>query len=187
MGLDDQKIIMLFFERSEQAIVELSAKYGTVCSMIAKNILNNMLDAEECVNDAYLGAWNTIPPNNPDALLAYVCRIVRNLSIAKYHKNTALKRNSIYDVALDELEECLASEKNVEEELSAKELSGLIDHFLDTLSQENRVLFMRRYWYSDSIADIAKRMKLSDNNVSVRLSRIRGKLKKYLKKEGYEI
>ena len=185
--MDDQKIIMLFFERSEQAIVELSAKYGAVCGMIAQNILNNMLDAEECVNDAYLGAWNTIPPNHPDALLAYVCRIVRNLSIAKYHKNTALKRNSIYDVALDELEACLVSEKNVEEELSAKELSGLLDHFLDTLSQENRVLFMRRYWYADSIGDIAKRMNLRDNNVSVRLLRIRRKLKRYLKKEGYEI
>ncbi len=187
MRLDDKKIITLFFERSEQAIVELSAKYGAVYHAIAKNILNNTLDAEECVNDAYLGAWNTIPPNHPDSLLAYVCRIVRNLSIAKYHKNTALKRNSIYDAALDELEECLASEKNVEGELLAKELSCLIDHFLDTLNQQNRVLFVRRYWYSDSIADIAMRMKLSENNVSVRLSRIRKKLKQYLKKEGYEI
>lgn len=185
--MDDRKIISLFFERSEQAIVELSAKYGAVYRKVAKNILNNTLDAEECVNDAYLGAWNTIPPNHPDQLFSYVCRIVRNLSIAKYHKNTALKRNSVYDTALDELEGCLASEKNVEEELSAKELSGLIDDFLDTLDQQNRVLFVRRYWYSDSIADIAMRMKLSDNNVSVRLSRIRGKLKKYLKKEGYEV
>lgn len=185
--MDDREIVTLFFKRSEQAIVELSAKYGAVYHMVAKNILNNALDAEECVNDAYLGAWNTIPPNHPDPLLTYVCRIVRNLSIAKYHKNTALKRNSIYDAALDELEECLASEKNVEEELSAKELSCLIDQFLGTLNQENRVLFVRRYWYSDSIADIAMRMKLSENNVYVRLARIRRKLKLYLKKEGYEI
>lgn len=187
MGLDDQKIIMLFFERSEQAIAELSTKYGAVCGRIAQNILNNLLDAEECVNDAYLGVWNTIPPNHPDALLAYVCRIVRNLSIAKYHKNTAYKRNSNYDVALDELEACLPSGNNVEEEVSAKELSGLLDNFLDTLSEENRVLFMRRYWYADSIGEIAKRMKMSDNNVSVRLLRIRRKLKQYLKKAGYEL
>lgn len=185
MKLDDKKIITLFYERSEQAIIELSTKYGAVYHKIAKNILNNELDAEECVNDAYLGAWNSIPPNNPDPLLAYVCRIVRNLSIMKYHKNTALKRNSVYDVALDELEECLASKANVEEALSVKELSCLINNFLDTLTQENRILFVRRYWYSDSIAEIAVRMKLSENNVSVRLSRIRRKLKQYLKKEGY--
>ena len=185
--MKDEQIIELYLQRREKAVLETQAKYGSYCFCIAKNILGIKEDAEECVNDAYLGVWNTIPPNNPNPLLAYVCRIVRNLSIAKYHKNTALKRNSIYDAALDELEECLASERNVEEEISAKELSCLIDHFLDTLNQGNRVLFVRRYWYSDSITDIAMRMKLSENNVYVRLSRIRGKLKLYLKKEGYEI
>lgn len=99
-GLDDSKIIELFYARSEQAIVELSQKYGSVCSKIANNILNNKLDAEECVNDAYLGAWNTIPPQNPNPLLTYISRIVRNLSIKKYHSNTSVKRNSFYDVAL---------------------------------------------------------------------------------------
>ena len=102
-SLDDRKIIELFFERSEQAIIELSKKYGSVCSKVAFNILNNTQDTEECVNDAYLGTWNTIPPQNPNPLLSYVCRIVRNLAIKKYHTNTAAKRNSIYDVALDEL------------------------------------------------------------------------------------
>lgn len=102
-SLDDRKIIELFFERSEQAIIELSNKYGSVCSKVAFNILNNKQDTEECVNDAYLGTWNTIPPQNPNPLLSYVCRIVRNLAIKKYHTNTATKRNSIYDVALDEL------------------------------------------------------------------------------------
>lgn len=187
MKLEDSRIIKLFYQRSEQAITELSAKYGALYHKIAENILNNSLDAEECVNDAYLGVWNTIPPKKPDPLLAYVCRIVRNISITRYHANTALKRNSVYDAALDELEDCLGSGSDVEEELSVKELSRLIDRFLYTLDQENRVLFVRRYWYSDSVADIARRMKLSDNCVSVRLSRIRGKLKQYLKKEGYEI
>jgi DNA-directed RNA polymerase specialized sigma24 family protein len=100
--LFDSEIIDLFNERSEKAIMELSKKYGSVCRKVARNILNNDLDAEECVNDAFLGAWNTIPPQNPNPLLTYICRIVRNLSIKKYHANTAIKRNSFYDAALDE-------------------------------------------------------------------------------------
>ena len=92
--MDDSKIIELFFERSEQAIIELSNKYGAICSKVADNILNNRLDSEECVNDAYLGVWNTIPPQRPNPLLSYVCRIVRNLALKKYHENTAQKRNS---------------------------------------------------------------------------------------------
>ena len=103
--MEDSKIIELFHERSEQAIMELSKKYGTICTRIAKNILNNSLDAEECVNDAYLGAWNTIPPQKPNPLKTYICRIVRNLSIKRYHSNTSMKRNSFYDAALDELYE----------------------------------------------------------------------------------
>ena len=99
--MNDSEIIDLFYMRSERAIMELAAKYGNVCNKVAKNILNNILDAEECVNDAYLGAWNTIPPQNPNPLLTYICRIVRNLSIKKYHANTSVKRNSFYDAALD--------------------------------------------------------------------------------------
>ena len=185
--MEDSKIIELFYQRSERAIMELSQKYGTVCTRIAKNILNNALDAEECVNDAYLGAWNTIPPQKPNPLKTYICRIVRNLSIKRYHSNTSMKRNSFYDAALDELENCIPSGKTVETELSAKELAQIIDDFLDTLDKENRVIFVRRYWYSDSISDIAKRFRMSNNNVSVRLSRTREKLKKYLKKEGVEV
>lgn len=185
--MDDSKIIDLFYARSEQAIIELSKKYGAVCNKVARNILNNSLDAEECVNDAYLGAWNTIPPQNPKPLLTYICRIVRNLSVMKYHSNTAMKRNSFYDTALDELEECLASPSTVEAEISAKELSEALNRFLDMLDQENRVMFVRRYWYSDSVSDIATSFHMSNNNVSVRLSRTREKLKKFLKKEGYQV
>lgn len=185
--MEDSKIIELFHARSEQAIMELSQKYGAVCIKIAKNILNNKLDAEECVNDAYLGAWNTIPPQNPSPLLTYISRIVRNLSIKKYHSNTSVKRNSFYDVALDELENCISSADTVESELSAKELAQIIDDFLDTLDKDNRVMFVRRYWYSDSISDIAARFHTSNNNISVRLSRTREKLKSYLKKEGVEV
>ena len=185
--MDDRKIIELFFERSEQAIVELSKKYGSVCTKVAFNILNNRQDAEECVNDAYLGAWNTIPPKNPNPLLSYVCKIVRNLSIKKYHVNTAAKRNSIYDVALEELENCFSSSASVEDEFNANELARIIDCFLSTIDEEDQIMFVRRYWYSDSISDIAKRFNISNNNVSVRLLRIREKLKAHLQKEGLKI
>ena len=121
--MDDSKIIELFYERSEQAIVELSKKYGDTCHKIAVNILKNDSDAEECVNDTYLGAWNTIPPQNPNPLLTYICRIVRNISIKRYHQNTAQKRNSYYDVALDELENCLPSATTVQDEVNANELA----------------------------------------------------------------
>ncbi len=180
--LDDSKIIELFFARVEQAIVELSAKYGTACKRISKNILKNDLDVEECVNDTYLAVWNKIPPEKPNPLKIYVFRIVRNISIAKYHANTAVKRNSYYDAALEELENCLASHVSVEQEVDEKELSKHIDCFLATLDEESQMLFVRRYWYSDNISDLAVRFQLSSNNVSVRLSRIRDKLKKYLGK-----
>lgn len=182
--MDDRKIIELFFERSELAIVELSDKYGAVLSKVAFNILNNKQDTEECVNDAYLGAWNAIPPQNPNPLLTYFCKIVRNLAIKKFHSNTAKKRNSIYDVALDELEECFACDCFVEEEFDAIEVSQIIDDFLKNIDQENRVMFVRRYWYSDSIDDLAELFQTSNHNISVRLCRIREKLKKHLIKKG---
>lgn len=185
--LEDKEIIKLFVARSEQAVAEIAAKYGTVCNRIAKNILHNASDAEECVNDTYLAAWNTIPPQNPNPLKTYICRIVRNISIAKYHSNTALKRNSNYDVALDELENCLISPKTVEGEIAAKELTALLDGFLASLDQESRALFVCRYWYGDSISALADRFQISKNNATVRLSRIRWKLKKYLREEGVSI
>lgn len=183
--MDDSKIIELFYRRSEQAIEELGKKYGKVCAQIAYNILRDTRDSEECVNDTYLGVWNTVPPQKPDPLRTYVYRIVRNLSIAKYHAKTAQKRNSFYDVALEELDACLASGFSVESELSAKQLPILIDRFLDTLDQKSRVMFVRRYWYADSITAIAEKFHMKPNNVSVHLSRTRNKLKKYLVKEGY--
>ena len=185
--MDDLRIIELYFERDEQAIKETDAKYGKLCHSIAYNILNNHEDSEECVNDTYLAAWNTIPPEKPDPLKTYIFRIVRNISIAKYHANTSIKRNSYYDVALEELESCLAASITVEQEIAANELSKQIDRFLATLDEESQMLFVRRYWYSDDISDLADRFHMNNNNVSVRLSRIRNKLKNYLQKEGYEI
>ena len=185
--MDDSRIIELFFARSELAIRELSGKYGSVCGKVAENILNDRLDAEECVNDAYLAVWNTVPPQRPDPLLTYVCRIVRNLALKKYHANTAKKRNSVYDVALDEIAECFPSAASPEEELEAKETAGIIDAFLETLDRRNRILFIRRYWFADSIEELAERFHLSKHAVSVRLSRMRKTLGKQLNKEGISL
>ena len=183
--MEDSKIIALFFARSEQAITELSSKYGKRCSSIAVNILGNEQDAEECVNDAYLGVWNTIPPQKPNPLLAYICRIVRNIAITRYHANTALKRNSYYDVALEELEHCLTTVDTPENLLTAKELSHLLDRFLASLDTKSRVMFVRRYWYCDSISQIAEHFHMRPNTVTVQLSRLRAKLRKFLIQEGY--
>lgn len=182
--MEDLKIIALFYQRSEQAIIELSNKYGAICRKVANNILNNRQDTEECLNDAYLGAWNTIPPQNPNPLLTYICRIVRNLAIKRYHANTAAKRNSTYDIALDELENCFPSADTVETEWKAKEITESINRFLACLEQDNCVMFVQRYWYSASITELAELFHTSNHNVSVRLSRIRTKLRKHLMKEG---
>lgn len=178
--LDDQSIIELFFARSEQAITELDLKYGNLCHTISRNVLNSRQDAEECVNDAYLGVWNTIPPARPDPLRAYLCKIVRNLSLKCYDRKRAQKRGSRYDVAMQELEECLPAPDTVEGVVEAKELTRVIERFLDALSKENRVIFLCRYWFSEAYADIARRTGLSEKSVSMRLVRIRQQLKGYL-------
>lgn len=178
--MDDEKIIELFFARSEQGIRELDDKYGKICHRLSYNIVNDRQDAQECVNDAYLGAWNAIPPARPSPLLSYIARIVRNISIKCYRKTEAAKRGGHYKAALEEIEGCIADRKNVEDEIDAKELARIIEQFLDTLTTENRVIFMRRYWFSDSLRDIAEFVGLSEKNVSVRLTRIREKLRSYL-------
>ena len=178
--IDDEKIIDLFFERSEQGIRELDNKYGTVCHNLSYNIVNNRQDAEECVNDAYLGAWNAIPPVRPNPLLSYIVKIVRNISLKIYRRKEAAKRNGHYTIALEEIEGYIADQKTVEDEIEARELARIIGEFLDTMTLENRVIFMRRYWFSDSYKDIAEFMGLSEKNISVRLTRIREKMKQYL-------
>ena len=178
--IDDEKIIELFFERSEQAIGELDIKYGKICHNLSYNIVNSRQDAEECVNDAYLGAWNAIPPVRPNPLLSYIVKIVRNISLKIYWRKEAAKRSSHYTIALEEIEACIADQKNIEEEIEVRELACIIESFLDTLTIENRVIFMRRYWFSDSYKDIAEFVGLSEKNISVRLTRIREKMKQYL-------
>ena len=178
--IDDEKIIDLFFERSEQGIRELDNKYGAVCHNLSYNIVNNRQDAEECVNDAYLGAWNAIPPVRPNPLLSYIVKIVRNISLKIYWRKEAAKRSSHYTIALEEIEACIAAPNTVEAEIEARELARIIEAFLDTLTVKERVIFMRRYAYADTYADIAKRVGISEKNVSVRLALIRQKMKQYL-------
>ncbi len=178
--IDDEKIIEMFFERSEQGIQELDNKYGKICHNLSYNIVSNRQDAEECVNDAYLGAWNAIPPEQPNPLLTYVCKIVRNISLKIYYRKEAAKRSSQYMIAMEEIEACIADPNTVEAEIEVRELARIIESFLDTLTVENRVIFMRRYWFSDSCKDIAEFVGLTEKNISVRLTRIRKKMKEYL-------
>ena len=178
--IEDEKIIDLFFNRSEKAIQELDIKYGKVCHKLSYNILNNKQDAEECVNDAYLGAWNAIPPTRPNPLLSYIVKIVRNISLKIYWRKEAAKRSGHYKIALEEIEGYITDQKTVEDEIEARELARIIEEFLDTLTVENRVIFMRRYWFADSYKDIAEFVGLSEKNISVRLTRIREKMKQYL-------
>ena len=185
--MDDSKIIELFFERSEQAIIELSQKYGALFMRIAENILGDTGEGEECVNDAYLGVWEKIPPARPAHLSAYVCRVVRNQALKRYHHNSAAKRNSHFDLALDELDGIFPSAVGVEEVMAAEDLSREIDVFLAGLSKTDRVIFVKRYYYSESVGEIARTAGITEHGVSVKLYRIRERLKGYLLKKGVKI
>lgn len=185
--MTDEEIIELFFNRSEEALKELDIKYGKMCLQTSYNILGNHFDAEECVNDSYLGAWNAIPPVRPKPLLTYVLKIVRNLSLNRYHKNNAMKRNSTYDLAVEELADFLAAPDDVESTFEVNELTEVLESFLDSLDKVSRVIFMRRYWFYDNYEQIAKKVGISEKNVSVKLTRLRKRLKNYLEERGISI
>ena len=181
--MEDKEIIRLLFLRSENALSELAKKYEAQCRRISFNILNDSRDVEECVNDAYLGVWNTIPPKEPDPLSAYVFKIVKNLSLNKYRYKSAKKRNSQYEISLNELEECIP-DKNTFGNSSDDELNAVIKQFLGDLDQKSRIMFMKRYWFAESMDDIAREFHLSHNALKVKLFRLRKRLKKCLEKEG---
>lgn len=178
--MEDEKIIEMFFERSEKAIQALDSKYGKMCHNLSYRIVNDRQDTEECVNDAYFAVWNAIPPAKPSPLRAYLCKIVRNISLKTYYKKGTVKQCSCYTTAIEEIEPYIAAPDTVETEIEATELTHMIERFLDTLTVENRVIFMRRYWFSDHCKEIAERVGLTEKNVTVRLTRIRQKLKDYL-------
>lgn len=185
--MEDKRIIELFFARAENAITELAFKYGKLLRSVAYNVLNNLEDTEECVNDTYFATWNTIPPKNPEKLAAYVVRITKNLALKKYEYNTAKKRCSIYDVSLTELEECLPDLSYDSDEDNNEYLTNVIEEFLNALDRKSRVMFVKRYWYSEAVSTLAAEFSMSENNVSVKLLRIRKGLKTHLEKRGVRI
>ena len=183
-NLDDNQILDLYWARSEQAIEETARKYGGPVRRVARNILGNEEESEECVNDTWLAAWNSIPPRRPDPLLTWLCKITRNGALSRRRQSLAQKRNSSFDVALDELEAVLAAPGSPERDYEARELAAAVNGFLEGLSREDRMAFLRRYWYGDPVKDIAARLGSGEHRISVRLFRIRKKLKDYLEKEG---
>lgn len=186
--MEDREIVRLYWERDERAIAETSAKYGRYCTSIAMNILNNPENAEECVNDAYLNAWNSIPPHKPDILSTFLGKIVRNLSLNKYkHIHTAKRGGNEFPLILDELGELVSGEEEILDAVIRNELIKTISGFIASLSEEKQYMFFRRYWYSDSIKDIAAGCGRSENYISVELRRIRNKLRGYLTERGYDL
>ena len=182
--MDDIELISLYWDRSERAIIETDKKYGKYCRKIAYNILYNIEDSEECVNDTYLNAWNSIPDDRPEIFLAYLGKITRNLSINLYNKKKAKKRGSgEVEKVLSELENIIPSKTSVDSEIESDLISEKINEFLWTLKKEHRMIFVRRYWYLDSIKDIGKKMQISESKIKSILFRIRKKLKAYLEEE----
>lgn len=184
--MTDDKIIQLFFQRKEVAIEETQKKYGSYCFKIANNILNNREDSEECLNDTWLKAWESIPPTRPTYLNLFLAKITRNFAINTYRsKHTHKRGKGEITLVLDELEECITGETDVETLYIAEELQSSINKFVRGLSEKDGNVFIRRYFYADSIKDISNRYHISENNVRVMLSRTRNKLKLRLEKEGY--
>lgn len=182
--MDDNMILTLFWNRDESGIAAIAYKYGQCLSSIAKNILMNAQEVEECVNDTYLALWNTIPPQRPKPLLSYAARITRNHALKQLRARNALRRRCDYDLSLDELAECIGH-RSLEEEMSVRQLGQCINAFLGTLKTEHCQLFLRRYWFGDSITQLAEAFHKSENAISIQLTRIRNKLREYLIQEGY--
>lgn len=181
--MEDSYIIQLFFDRAERAIEVLSAKYGKLCYRIAYNLLTSHRDAEECENDAYLRVWNTVPPTWPDNLRAYVSRIVRNLVLDRVRYQTRQKRSAPVEWLLSELSECVPSPVSVETDADDTVVQA-VTSYLGTLDELTRVLFVRRYFYMDSVEMLARQFGMNASTVSTRLNRSRARLKTYLEREG---
>lgn len=186
--MEDNKIIQLYWDRNPDAIPATSEKYNSYCTAIAQNILESREDAEECVNDTYLQAWNSMPPHRPRILPSFLGKITRNLSFNRYKYNHASKRGGgEIPAVLHELSELVSGRSNVEEEIDRQELLRAINAFLESLPKSKRNLFICRYWYANSISELAGKFHMTENNVSVSLNRLRLKLRDYLTKGGFEL
>lgn len=186
--MEDTKIIDLYWARQESAITETDKKYGNYCRSIALHVLSDWEDSEECVNDTWLKAWDSMPPNRPDFLSAFLGKITRNLSISKWRMKNAKKRGAgEIDLVVDELEGCLPTKQSVEDEFEANETARSINRFLKDIDEESCMIFMRRYFYADSVKEIADRFGVSESKVKSQLFRTRNKLKLHLEKEGIAV
>lgn len=186
--MEDHEIIRLYWDRDETAIRATDEKYGAYCTAIARNILASREDAEECVSDTWLRAWNAMPPQRPNILSAFLGRITRNLSFNRCRFHTAQKRHGgELPLILEELEECVSGGETPEEALDRKALTQAIERFLDTLPPVKRSIFVDRYWYARSVSEIARRRHMTENHVSVTLSRLRQKLRRHLMERGIEV
>ena len=178
--MEDTNIVALYWERNQQAIVESSRKYGSFCGGMARNILGNPEDAEECVNDTWHRAWDTIPPQRPVSLRAYLGRIVRNLSIDRWRRSRAQKRGEGMELMLSELEDCLPGGVTPQQELENREITKALEGWLDTLTGEERSLFLRRYWYGTGVGELASLWGCTPNRMAQRLFKLRKSLRVYL-------
>ena len=181
--MTDSQIIALFWERSEDAIRETDAVYGRKLFAVSDKILHSRQDAEESVSDTYMTAWETIPPQRPNYFYAYLAKICRNFSLRRLQWNSAAKRNAVCVTLTRELEECIP-DRSLEFKMKGEEIGRALNQFLESLSQENRLIFMRRYWYADSIEEIAARYQITQSKIKTQLHRTRKKLQQYLMKEG---
>lgn len=184
--MEDSKIIDLFFARNEDAIRHTDITYGRRLFHLAERIVKNDQDAEESVSDTYMKAWNTIPPQKPRYFFAYLARICKNFALDKLDWNCAAKRRGEVVSLTQEMETCIPDTVR-EQEMDRQELGQILDTFLRTLTPENRMVFMRRYWYMDTVSEIAARYGIGESAVQMRLSRTRGKLHAYLEKEGIRV
>ena len=181
--MDDISIIELLQKRNEVAISEIRSKYMRLCEYIAGNVLSLHEDVEECVNSACYEVWNSIPPANPKDLKSYICRIVRNIAINRLEYNSAAKRDSRYTISLEEISDCVPT--NTDSDVILSDLADTISRFLHSQDEIHRRVFVRRYTYGDSVAEIAERYSLNEKTVATYLFRTRKKLKVFLKEEGY--
>lgn len=186
--MEDKQIVDLFWERSEQAVTAAAEKYGLYCRKIADTILNSREDAEECLNDTYMSAWKSIPPDRPERLGAYLGKITRNLALNRVKYYGAQKRGAGQtDLVLSELEDCIPAENSVEKEMDMQLLTKAIEGFLRMQTAEKRNIFIRRYWYVIPVKEIAKAYGMSESKITTLLFRMRKGLKEYLEKEGMSV
>ena len=186
-SVSDGEIIELYLGRDERAIRLTEIKYSKQLFRIAYNVLNDKCDSDECVNDTYLGAWNSIPPQIPKSLFAYLSKLVRNFAISLYRKKTSQKRRSEFDMSLSEIGDILSDGSSVEREAQSEALAGIINAFLGELEKDDRFIFVSRYYFSYPVSEIAQRAGESDAKIYKRLASLREKLKKKIEKEGFAI